>query len=232
MLFSEEAARANVRSRDGRRVFYLGRDDRLTSAARDYLSRERIEILPAEAARPERFPLLGGGYCEEKPEHMTHLDGVTLAPKTHPRILFRGKVDTLEAHLILCGIRVPPLRREIEDILGYTRLLLRCEVLGEPVPERKLCGLTEQELRRRSHFPQEFYGQPHFMPGSGDGQEIACLNLARCAAREAELAAAAAFTDAYGQVSRADLLRAMNRLSSAIYLLMIRQRANRKEGTP
>ena len=232
MLFSEEAARANVRSRDGRRVFYLGRDDRLTSAARDYLSRERIEILPAEAARPERFPLLGGGYCEEKPEHMTHLDGVTLAPKTHPRILFRGKVDTLEAHLILCGIRVPPLRREIEDILGYTRLLLRCEVLGEPVPERKLCGLTEQELRRRSHFPQEFYGQPHFMPGSGDGQEIACLNLARCAAREAELAAAAAFTDAYGQVQRPDLLRAMNRLSSAIYLLMIRQRANRKEGTP
>ena len=232
MLFSEEAARANIRSRDGRRVFYLGRDDRLTSAARDYLSWERIEILPAEAARPERFPLLGGGYCEEKPEHMTHLDGVTLAPKTHPRIVFRGKVDTLEAHLILCGIRVPSLRGEIEDILGYTRLLLRCEVLGEPVPERKLCGLTEQELRRHSHFPQEFYGQPHFMPGSGDGQEIACLNLARCAAREAELAAAAAFTDAYGQVQRPDLLRAMNRLSSAIYLLMIRQRANRKEGTP
>lgn len=232
MIFSEEAARANIRSRDGRRVFYLGRDDRLTSAARDYLSRERIEILPAEAARPERFPLLGGGYCEEKPEHMTHLDGVTLAPKTHPRIVFRGKVDTLEAHLIPCGIRVPSLRGEIEDILGYTRLLLRCEVLGEPVPERKLCGLTEQELRRHSHFPQEFYGQPHFMPGSGDGQEIACLNLARCAAREAELAAAAAFTDAYGQVQRPDLLRAMNRLSSAIYLLMIRQRANRKEGTP
>ena len=232
MLYSEEAARANIRSRDGRRVFYLGRDDRLTSAARDYLSRERIEILPAEAARPERFPLLGGGYCEEKPEHMTHLDGVTLAPKTHPRIVFRGKVDTLEAYLILCGIRVPQLCREIEEILGYTRLLLRCEVLGEPVPERKLCGLTEQELRRRSHFPQEFYGQPHFMPESGDGQEIASLNLARCAAREAELAAAAAFTDAYGQVQRHDLLRAMNRLSSAIYLLMIRQRSNRKEGTP
>ena len=232
MLFSEEAARANVRSRDGRRVFYLGRDDRLTSAARDYLSRERIEILPAEAARPERFPLLGGGYCEEKPEHMTHLDGVTLAPKTHPRILFRGKMDTLEARLILCRLRVPRFSGELKEILDYTRLLLRCEVLGEPVPERGLLGLTESELRRRSHFPQEFYGQPHFMPGSGDGQEIACLNLARCAAREAELAAAAAFTDAYGQVQRPDLLRAMNRLSSAIYLLMIRQRANRKEGTP
>jgi len=232
MLYSEEAARANVRSRDGRRVFFLGSGDNLTSAARDYLRRERIEILPAEAARPERFALLGGGYCEEKPEHMTHLDGVTLVPKTHPRILFRGKVDTLEAQLILCRLHVPRFGGELKEILDYTRLLLRCEVLGEPVPERGLLGLTESELRRRSHFPQDFYGQPHFMPESEDGQEIAHLNLARCAAREAELAAAAAFTDAYGQVSRADLLRAMNRLSSAIYLLMIRQRALRKEGTP
>ena len=70
------------------------------------------------------------------------------------------------------------------------------------------------------------------MPESEDGREIAILNLARCAAREAELAAAAAFTDGYGQVSRADLLRACNRLSSAVYLLMIRQRAARNEGTP
>ena len=232
MLYTEEAVKANIRSREGKRVFFLGKNDNLTSAARDYLSRERIEIRPAQSARPERFPLLGGGYCEEKPEHMTHLDGVTLAPKTHPRIIFRGKMDTLEANLILCRLFVPRFDRELKDILGYVRLLLRCEVLGEPVPERGLLGLTESELRRRSHFPQDFYGQPHFMPESEDGQEIAHLNLARCAAREAELAGAAAFTDAYGQVSRADLLRAMNRLSSAIYLLMIRQRALRKEGTP
>lgn len=232
MLYTEEAVRANIRSRNGKRVFFLGKNDNLTSAARDYLSRERIEILPAQSARPERFPLLGGGYCEEKPEHMTHLDGVTLAPKTHPRIVFRGKMDTLEANLILCRLFVPRFDRELKDILGYVRLLLRCEVLGEPVPEQKICGLTEQELRQHSHFPQDYYNQPHFMPESEDGREIALLNLARCAAREAELAAAAAFTDAYGQVSRADLLRACNRLSSVIYLLMIRQRAARNEGTP
>lgn len=232
MLYTEEAVRANIRSRNGKRVFFLGKNDNLTSTARDYLSRERIEILPAQSARPERFPLLGGGYCEEKPEHMTHLDGVTLSPKTHPRIAFRGKMDTLEANLILCRLFVPRFDRELKDILGYVRLLLRCEVLGEPVPEQKICGLTEQELRQHSHFPQDYYNQPHFMPESEDGQEIAILNLARCAAREAELAAAAAFMDAYGQVSRADLLRACNRLSSAIYLLMIRQRAARNEGTP
>ena len=130
MLYSEEAARANVRSRDGRRVFFLGKDDNLTSAARDYLRRERIEILPAEAARPERFALLGGGYCEEKPEHMTHLNGVTLAPKTHPRILFRGKVDTLEAQLILCRLRVPRFGGELKEILDYTRRALNAYCPG------------------------------------------------------------------------------------------------------
>ena len=155
MLYTEEAVKANIRSREGKRVFFLGKNDNLTSAARDYLSRERIEIRPAQSARPERFPLLGGGYCEEKPEHMTHLDGVTLAPKTHPRIIFRGKMDTLEAHLILCRLFVPRFDRELKDILGYVRLLLRCEVLGEPVPEQKICGLTEQELRQHSHFPQD-----------------------------------------------------------------------------
>ena len=229
MLYTEETVRENLRSREGRRVFFLGKNDRLTSAARDYLRRERIEILPAEEAKPERYRLLGGGYAEEKPEHMTHLDGITLAPKTHPRIVFRGKMDTLEARLLACRLAVPEFDRELGELLDYTRILLRREVLGEPVGDQTLFGLTEGELRKRSHFPQDYYGQPHFMPEASDGRKMAQLNLARCAAREAELAAAAAFVTSDGQVTRADLLRAMNRLSSAIYLLMIRQK--RKEGS-
>ena len=229
MLYTEETVRENLRSREGRRVFFLGKNDRLTSAARDYLSRERIEILPAEEAKPERYRLLGGGYAEEKPEHMTHLDGITLAPKTHPRIVFRGKMDTLEARLLACRLAVPEFDRELGELLDYTRILLRLEVLGEPVGDQTLFGLTEGELRKRSHFPQDYYGQPHFMPEAADGPKMVQLNLARCAAREAELAAAAAFVTSDGQVTRADLLRAMNRLSSAIYLLMIRQK--RKEGS-
>ena len=59
MLYSEEAVKSNIRNRDGRRVFYLGKQDQLTSAARDWLNRERIEILPAQQAKPERYTLLG-----------------------------------------------------------------------------------------------------------------------------------------------------------------------------
>lgn len=225
MLYSEEAVRANIRNRDGKRVFYLGKGDQLTSSARDFLSRERIEILPAEQARPQRYRLLNGGYAEEKPEHMTHLHGDVLVPKNHPRIVFRGKMDTLESELILCQLADKSLEGPVGEILGLARQIIRCEVLGEPLQWDTLCGLTESEQRKRSHFPQEYYGQPHFMPSFTDGLTIARLNRARCAAREAELASVDAFSDRDGNLTRQDIPLALNRMSSMLYLLMIQKKA-------
>lgn len=227
MLYNEEAVRANIRNRDGKRVFYLGKGDQLTSSARDFLSRERIEILPAEQAKPQRYRLLSGGYVEEKPEHMTHLNGDVLVPKTHPRIVFRGKMDTLESELILCQLADKTLERPVGEILGLARQIIRCEVLGETLKWDTLCGLTEAEQRKRSHFPQEFYGQPHFMPSFTDGLAVARLNRARCAAREAELASVEAFSDRGGNLTREDIPRALNRMSSMLYLLMIQKKAGK-----
>ena len=59
------------------------------------------------------------------------------------------------------------------------------------------------------------------MPEYTDGEAIVRLNRARCAAREAELKAVAAFTDREGNPTRVDILRAMNRVSSMIYILMV-----------
>ena len=227
MLYNQENVRDNVRNREGKRVFYLAKGDQLTSGARDFLSRERIEILPAELARAESYRLLNGGSLEEKPEHMTHLDAQILVPKNHPRILFRGKMDTLEAELILCQLAAERLAAPVGEILALARRLIRCDVLNEPVPEGKLCGLTGDEQRRRSHFPQDYYGQPHFMPGVGDGDVIARLNRARCAAREAELAGVTAFCDREGNPTRPDILRSLNRMSSMLYLLMIQEKSKK-----
>ena len=227
MLYNEEAVRANIRNRDGKRVFFLGKGDQLTSGARDFLTRERIEIRPGEQAKIQRYRLLNGGFLEEKPEHMTHLKGDVLVPKDHPRIVFRGKMDTLEAELILCQLASPELMAPVGEVLDLARHLIRCEVMEEPVQWEKLCGLTEEEQRKRSHFPQDYYGQPHFMPSAGDGAVIARLNRARCAAREAELAAVAAFADREGNPTRVDILRALNRMSSMIYILMIQAKGKR-----
>ncbi len=225
MLLDEQAVRANIRNRDGKRVYYLGKGDQLTSGARDYLSRERIAILPAEQAKVERYRLLNGGFLEEKPEHMTHLNAQVLVPKNHSRILFRGKMDTLEAELILCQQADKALEKPVGEILALARQIIRCDVLEEKLHWDTLCGLTEQEQRRHSHFPQEYYGQPHFMPQAQDGPVIARLNRARCAAREAELSAVTAFSDREGNPTRVDLLRALNRMSSMLYILMVRKKA-------
>lgn len=226
MLYTEQNVRENLRNRDGKRVFFLGKGDTLTSGARDFLTRERIPILPAEQAKPSQYRLLCGGFVTEKPEYMTHLNGDVLVSKLHPRIAFRGAIDTLESEIILCQlISNSETKTALEEILSFVRLILRCEVLNEPVPAPKLCGLTEEAVRAHSHRPQDFYGQPHFMPSASDGELIARLNRCRCAAREAELRAVAAFVDADGCATRIDLLRAVNRLSSMLYILMIRVKA-------
>ena len=220
MLYNKTAVQDNIRNRDGKRVFYLGKGDNLTSDARDYLTRERIAILPASQARPDRYRLLGGGYMEGKPEHMTHLNGDTLVEKTHPRILFRGAVDSLEAELLLCAAKATgEIRKQLEEALAYTRTLLRNEVLDEPVKVETLGGMDEKTLRERSHRPQDFYGVPHFMPAPTDSLLLLQVNKARCLARQAELQAVAAFP-----AGREDLLRAFNRLSSFLYLIMIQMK--------
>lgn len=234
MLYTEQNVRDNLRNREGKRVFFLGKNDQLTSGARDFLTRERIPILPAEAAKISEYRTENGAVFREKPEQMTHLNGDILVMKTHPRIAFRGEMDTLEGEIILCQLVADEeISKALAEILAFSRVLIRCDVLNESVPASRLCGLTEQEQRRHSHFPQDFYGQPHFMPEAADGEVMVRLNRCRCAARTAERMAVAAFTDAAGNPTRPDLLRAMNRLSSMLYILMIRLKAKgRQKASP
>ena len=107
MLYTEDMVRSNLRNRGGKRVFYLAKGDTLTPGARDWLRQQRVEILSAEQAKPEVYRLLNGAYVTEKPEHMTHLNGDSLVLKTHPRITFRGALDTLEGSCFFA----PSLRR-------------------------------------------------------------------------------------------------------------------------
>lgn len=208
MLYTENTARDNVRNRDGRRVFYLGAEDRLTPAARSWLRLEHIEIL--DAPQPAE---------KHKPEHMTHLNADTLVPKTHPRIALRGMVDALEAELLLC--RAETGITALDEILTAVRHAMRCEVLDEPMPELHLLGMNAEELRERSHHPGKYYAQPHFMPQPGDDRTLLRLNRLRTMVRQCELAACRAFQ---GAEDRSDLCLFWNRLSSALWILIIQRK--------
>ena len=222
MLYDRTAAQENIRNKDGKRVFYLGKGHQLTSDAKDWLQSQRITILPAEQAKPDGYRLQNGAVLREKPEHMTHLNAEFLAPKTHPRIAFRGGMDSLEATLLLAAESAEgSIRVQLEEALAYTRYLLGQEVLEQPVVCKALGGMDEKQLRERSHRPQDFYGKPHFMPQPQDGKTLLLVNAARCKAREAELLAVRAFRNTEGLPTRVDLLQALNRLSSFLYLIMI-----------
>lgn len=230
MLYTRQQVADNLRNRDGKRVFYLKKEDILTNDARDWLNSQKIEILPAEQAKKLSYRLLSGAEISEKPEYMTHLNGEVLVPKTHPRIRFRGAVDNLEAAILLCQIAVPQQKKPLQEILELARRLIRCDVLEEPVEEFTLCGLTEQEQRRHSHFPQDHYGIPHFMPDSSDSAAVLELNRVRGIVRSTELVAMDAFCDRDGVPTRPDILKALNRMSSMVYILMLREKAKAIHG--
>lgn len=231
-LFTLSSARACVRVRDGRRVFYLGPDDRLTPSAREWLNLEHVEIISGEQPSPMTYQTLFGGELTQKPEHMTHLQGNTLVFKDHPRIAFRGCIDTLEAEILLCQRAAQhegyaTLRAELSEILQFVRNLIRCDVLGETLDEFQLLGFTPEQLREQSHFPQKFFNQSHFMPEYTDLLTLLALNKVRTTVRATELAGYRAWRDENGAVSRGDLILALNRLSSLFWILEIKLKAGK-----
>lgn len=174
------------------------------------------------------------GASRPKPEHMTHLKGTVLVRKDHPRIVFRGFIDLLEAELLLAQkTALQEHYREPAAILGesldFVRSLIRCDVLGEKKTGWTLAGYTPEELREKSHHPEQHFGQPHFMPSAEDSATLLAVNRVRAVVRQTELAAYQAFKEYNGTTSREDIQMALNRLSSLMWIVMIRLKAGQYE---
>lgn len=169
----------------------------------------------------------GEGYAE-KPEHMTHLRENILVPKNHPRILLRGKFDSLEALIMETQITAlnegyKNIAEELDEVMGFVQILLACEVKDEPVPEIKIFGMNSQRLRYVSHHLTEEFGIQHSVPHYTMGKVCVALNSLRTFIRETELAAVNAFTSEDGKILRNDIVEALNRLSSYVYIIFCKK---------
>lgn len=168
-----------------------------------------------------------GAYYTEKPEHMTQLHGNTLVPKSHPRIVFRGKLDSLQSMIVLAQVQIAErgkekLAEELEDILVMLREMMRVDALELPFQKDLIIGFTHAELRDRSHDPMKYYQlEPMLLPHYRMGLEYALLNQLRSAVRETETAAIAAFQN-QRKMNRNDIVEGLNRLSSAVHVMMCR----------
>jgi ethanolamine utilization cobalamin adenosyltransferase len=233
---------------DALKEYRVGADVIVTPSAKSYLTDHRIDLVigdkrviknpsgrdcsgGGEPARrkdsPE--PARGGGV---KPEYMTSLRAGELAPKDHKVIKLRGRVDSFEAKLLETQMAfrkmgLEGIEKDLGEVLDYTRAVMRSEVLDEPLPPMELFGMDEDAIHDSSHHPQKYFGVPHFMPVTiDDGEAVLMLNVLRTIVREVEIAAYEAFTDESSQVpSRTDIVKALNRMSSALYVMMLRAKA-------
>ena len=160
-----------------------------------------------------------------KQEHTTNLSGPELVSKTHPIIELRGRLDELNARIVLLQIRARAeeefqLEAELEEVRGKAAELITCEVRGTPCGELTLWGMSEAEIHERSHYPDRYYALGHILPHADMGRWAAEINLLRTLVREVELVACRAFDDGEGGVTRPDIVKVLNRLSSAFYILI------------
>jgi len=182
-----------------------------------------------EGFKPKYVSYYDGGLFETKPEHMTHLKGNKLVYKDDPRIVFRGRLDSLQSTILEIQIQFllhanKILVKELDEILNLVRQTLRAEVKDETISIQTLLDLSEDDLREHSHHPKKHYGVEHFVPDISMGLEVVLLNRIRTEVRELELVAMKTFKRE-GEVTRADIILVLNRMSSAIYIMMCRVRS-------
>jgi len=194
---------------------------------------------PAGEAPPVHPEPSGGreasGPKPPKPEHMTHLHGSHLVCKNHPVIALRGQLDLFhcelnEAELWLRERGEWQLDEQLEEIAAFARQLMVAEVRQEPFQIQTLLGYTVDELREVSHHPEQHFGVKHTHLSIAQGPVAIKLHCLRAKAREVELYANQAFTDSEGNCTRTDIVTALNRLSSAFYILACQARAKYEPG--
>ena len=157
--------------------------------------------------------------------NLTCLFGDQFVPKTHPRIVFRGLIDRLEAECTLCAALCTDafVCASLHDILGILADIMRAEVLEKPLPscDRYLVGGRPlNELHTLSHDPPG----GHRLIDESVGECCARLNLFRTEIRRAELGAIELLPE------RRDIHDTLNALSGAVYVLFCQMRESQSGG--
>lgn len=240
-LLTETSLRLELKNKSPDK-YIVSSDTKITPSARQFLKDRNIELVIEEKKDKEdktqgackredvpeaKYTLYGtGGYFDKKPEYMTHLYGNKLVMKSHPRIELRGKLDSLESRILELQVlakehKMECLVKDLEEVLGFVKRILRAEVLEEELPSVRLLSLNEEELRERSHNPRKYFNTGHLTPDCSMGEIVIGLNSLRSSVREVEVNAVKAFKTEEG-VAREDILRALNRLSSCFYIMMLK----------
>ncbi|STW28095.1 ATP:Cob(I)alamin adenosyltransferase [Klebsiella michiganensis] len=145
-----------------------------------------------------------------------------MVAKSDPRLGFRAALDATIALAVWLQIELAePWQAWLADIRSRLGNIMRADAVDEPLAAQSIVGLNEDELHRLSHQPLRYLDHDHLVPEAGHGRDAALLNLLRSKIRETETVAAQVFITRSFEVLRPDILQALNRLSSTVYVMMI-----------
>ncbi|MGN2486276.1 ethanolamine utilization cob(I)yrinic acid a,c-diamide adenosyltransferase EutT [Escherichia coli] len=219
-FITEAWLRANHTLSEGAEI-HLPADSRLTPSARELLESRHLRIkfideqgrLFVDDEQQQPQPVHGltssdehpQACCElcrqpvaKKPDTLTHLSAEKMVAKSDPRLAFRAVLDSTIALAVWLQIE-----------------------LAEPLACQAIVGLSDEDLHRLSHQPLRYLDHDHLVPEASHGRDAALLNLLRTKVRETETVAAQVFITRSFEVLRPDILQALNRLSSTVYVMMI-----------
>ncbi len=239
-FITEEDIRARNVNAGG--ILVLAKGERLTPSANEYAQQNRIQVqeqgvAPAAASCGCEAPTVSKPACTAAPaapqaqactpasdascHELTFLEQGVQVPKNHPAVIMRGKLDTLIAQIVLVQTQFDPkdrrpafLKQCLDDLHTWVMLTLRGEMTGETVSPAGMGGMDVQTLHVVSREPKKYLGIDHMAAHGSMGGNVGLLNWLRASVREVEVVAVSCSTNA-------DVLASLNRLSSAIYVLML-----------
>ena len=162
---------------------------------------------------------------------MTVLQGSSTVLKCDKRIILRGEIDyTFAVCVRACAVlreRGAAAAEKLAEILSCLKEITRCEALGITSSLCGVFGYSEEQLREVSNFPEKYLGQGHFIPDENECVVISELNLLRVQIRRCEVAAAALYAE-NGEKWTLSIVKSLNRLSAAVYILMLKAKKTEK----
>ncbi len=244
-LVTEAWLRANHTLSEGAEI-HLPADSRLTPSARELLESRHLRIkfideqgrLFVDDEQQQPQPVHGltssdehpQACCElcrqpvaKKPDTLTHLSAEKMVAKSDPRLGFRARVPR-QHHCAGSGCKLNWRNRGSRGWRISVRVLATlCAPMrwGNRWAARRLSGFLTKIcigfLISRCAISTTII----WCRKPATGRDAALLNLLRTKVRETETVAAQVFITRSFEVLRPDILQALNRLSSTVYVMMI-----------
>lgn len=224
--------------------------DIFTPSAKEFLSKKGIAILDEDKAaevkenkveektavaespseKPEKpkrqyKDYITGAIYDKKPEYMTQIFGNDLVVKNHKRIILRGNFDRLQAETIRYWKKWEKnkkLEADFAQVYRFLRDLYISEIVDSEFQDRNVLGYDIDTLKEITHNTHKYYKTGHLFEINVEYDEaVIDVNCLRAMSRQCEISAVEAFYKE-GKTERNDILKALNRLSSIFYLMMLK----------